>query len=73
MQKTHKGYLQQNDNMVDWVCSMNEEEAAEIKYQLSDKSKEVDLVSFESSDKACRPMKDYNEKLLYGKSWTDFS
>jgi len=32
MMKAHKGYLQQNDNMVDWVCSMTEDEAAEIKY-----------------------------------------
>jgi len=30
-------------------------------------------MSFENSDKACRPMKDYTEKLLYGKSFTDFS
>jgi len=59
--------------MVDWVCSMTEEEASEIQYQLSDKSKDVNLMSFENSDKACRPMKDYSEKLLYGKSFTDFS
>lgn len=71
--KTHKGYLVQNENMVDWVCTMNEEEASEIKYQLSDKSKECDLMSFENSDKACRPMRDYSEKLLYGKSNVDFS
>jgi thioredoxin 1 len=73
MAKTHKGYLEQNENMVDWVCAMTEEEASEIKYQLSDKSKDCNLMSFENSDKACRPMKDYTEKLLYGKSFTDFS
>ena len=30
-------------------------------------------MSFENSDKACRPMRDYSEKLMYGKSVTDFS
>lgn len=28
--KTHKGYLEQNDNMVDWVCTMNDQELSEI-------------------------------------------
>ena len=73
MAKAHKGYLQQNENIVDWVCSMTEDEASEIKYQLSDQSKDCNLMSFENSDKACRPMKDHCEKMLYGKSYTDFS
>ena len=68
--KRYKGFKAQNKNMIDWVCSMNEKEASEIQYKLSDKSKEVPIMGFETTEFATRPIKDFSEKKLYGQSFT---
>jgi len=48
---------------------MSEDDLKEIKFKLSDKSKEVDLLTYEATREACGPIVDYSEKLLYGKAY----
>lgn len=41
---THYGFRSQNSQMLDWVSTLTPEELAEIKYKLSDESKNVDML-----------------------------
>jgi len=59
--------------MINWVNEMSEEQMETFKYQLSDPTKNVDVVSFENADKACRPMIAYSQEVLYGKHNVDIS
>ena len=69
----YMGYKDQNKSMIDWICTMSEEEASEIQYQLTDKKKEVAIMGFETTEFATRPIKDWSERKLYGKSFTNIS
>lgn len=73
LQKTYMGFRQQNQDMINWVSEMDDEKLATIQYQLSDKSKEVDILNFENADKACRPMIAYSQELLYKKRFIEIS
>ena len=46
--------------MINWVTEMSDEQAGTIRYELSDKTKEVDILNFENADKACRPIIAYS-------------
>ena len=68
--KTFKGYKAMNKSMIEWICTMKEHEAAQIRYQLSDKTKEVDLMSFESAEFATRANRNWCERALYKQAFS---
>jgi hypothetical protein len=43
----------------------------EFKYQLSDVTKEVKVMDFDKAEIATRPIVDWSERTLYGKSYTN--
>lgn len=68
---THYGYKDQNEQVLKWVATLTPEDMREFKYQLSDVTKEVKLMDFEKANIATRPMVDWSERTLYGKSYTN--
>ena len=55
--------------MIQWVSEMNEDQLAQIKYQLSDKSKDIDMVKPEDTIQIAAPVVAYCEKKLYGQQF----
>jgi hypothetical protein len=66
----YKGYSEQNVNMIQWVNEMSEDQLTSIKYQLSDKTKDIDMVNPEDSTRITVPLVAYCEKKLYGQQFT---
>ena len=62
--KSFKGYKSMNKNIIEWVASMNEEDLAGIRYKLSDKTKEVDLLP--DPEMVYKSVNDHHERKLYG-------
>lgn len=50
---------------------MSDEMLGEFQYQMSDKSKEVELLDYDTGNKAARAIQDRSEKKLYGKSYVN--
>ena len=68
--RTYKAFEAHRENSIDWVCSLNDDELNTFQYQLADKSKEVDIMNFATSEKACRAIGHYSQNLLYKRSVT---
>ena len=68
---THYGYRAQNSQILDWISTLTPEELAEIKYKLSDEAKNVDMLQWETVRQATKPILDWSERTLYGKSYTN--
>lgn len=66
MVETFNGYKELNERMLDWVCSMSEEDLKKCQYNSSQKDKEVPLMSFETSTRASEPVLHHFEKKLFG-------
>lgn len=63
------GYFEEhNDIVIDWISKLNELEMEEFKYVASDLPKNVEILTFETSLQAARPMTDWVERKFYGKA-----
>ena len=61
----YRGYERHNEETLTWVHDMTDDELAKCKYQLSDKSKEVPLLDFDSNTRATLSTHNYFEKIYY--------
>ena len=60
MLRQYKGFEAHREQTIDWVASLNDQELNNIQYLLSDPAKEVDIMNFETSEKACRAIAHYS-------------
>ena len=65
--KKFNSFREINENMIDWASTLNEEDMESFSYQMSDESKEVPLMTFTSSVKACKATLHQSSMKLYGK------
>ena len=70
MQKKFNYYKEQNENMIEWAASLTDEDFESIQYKMGDKTKEVDLMDFKSSVKACKAIRHSTQMKFYGKSYS---
>jgi hypothetical protein len=68
---THNGYRAQNSQVLDWLAMLSPEDMAEFKYKLSDEAKNVDMLQWETVRLVTKPILDWSERTLYGKSYTN--
>ena len=64
-------HIRVTDSVIDWTATLTPQMLAEFAYQLSDKSKSVDILNWETSNDACKAINDWSERKLYGKSYTN--
>lgn len=67
----YKAYQALNKQVVEWTSTMSDEMLSEFQYQMSDKTKEVDLLNFQTAQQACKAIQDRSERKLYGKSYVN--
>lgn len=68
---THYGFRDQNSQILDWLSTLSPEDMTEFKYKLSDETKNVELLKWETVSLATKPILDWSERTLYGKSYTN--
>ncbi len=68
---THYGFRDQNSQVLDWLSTLSPENMTEFKYKLSDEAKNVELLKWETVSLATKPILDWSERTLYGKSYTN--
>ena len=63
--RQYRGWRNQNSDMVGWTCQLTDPDLEMIQYKLQDKSKDTELLSFETSGKATKVILHYYEKQIY--------
>ena len=53
--------------MIEWAASLTDEDFEQIQYQMGDMRKNVDLMDFKSSVKACKAIRHSTALKFYGK------
>ena len=56
----YKAFEAHREQTIDWVCSLNEAELSTLKYQLSDPAKGFNIMSLETTSKACKAIAHYS-------------
>ena len=69
--QNYKAHVQLTNQVLEWTATLSPEILSEFQYQLSDKSKEVNILDFKTSADAGKAINDWSEKLLYGRSYTN--
>ena len=59
------------NSVLEWVPTMSPAMLEEFQYQLTDKSKEVNILDFATTGKAGEAINDWSERKLYKKSFTN--
>lgn len=71
MAGTYKQHQNVSESVIEWVSTMGPDLLREFQYQLGDKNKEVELLSFATTAEAGKAINDWSERQLYGKSYTN--
>lgn len=69
LRRTYKGYEAMNEQMLNWVCSMTDEELSHCQYQLSDPAKEVPIHGLHNNEQFVTPSHNFYEKKYYNRTF----
>ena len=62
--RQYKGFLAQNQDMVDWVCQLTDQDLEQFQYTLYDPQKAIPPCTLENL--ACPAIMNHYEKQMYG-------
>lgn len=68
---SYMGHKAHTQNVIEWVSTLSPAMLEEFQYQLTDKSKEVNILDFGTTAEAGKAINDWSERQLYGKSYTN--
>lgn len=61
MSGVYKQHISVTESVIEWTSTLTPDMLREFKYQLGDKKKEVDILNFNTTAKACEAVNDYSE------------
>lgn len=68
--KNYNYHKRHTEDVLEWTSMMNPSMLSEFQYKLSDKTKEVDIISFATTAEIGKAINDWSERKLFGKSYT---
>ena len=67
----YNGHKQLTNQVIEWTATMTPTMLEEFQYQVSDKSKEVNILNSNTTANSGKAINDWSEIQLYGKSYTN--